>query len=251
MGKIDIAIYLLILVLLLIGYFKGFFKQILTTANWLVSLVLAIILVKPFSLLMQKTTLQATINTKIGEWVASKGDIFNIAYDPSSGNAQISEAINESLKLPKFIADLIAGGISFDVPAGTTLVDVIAPAIGVIVMTVISFIILFVGLFIVLQIVIKILNIVFDRGVLGIFNKVLGALLGLVKGVILVSLIMLLVSILSGVIPSLNEFVIVDLKLGQEGFSIGKYFYEQNPLIELFKGSFSFDGILEYLNIEF
>jgi uncharacterized membrane protein required for colicin V production len=250
MGKIDIAIYLLILVLVIIGFARGFFKQVLSTANWLVSLILAIVLVKPFSGLMQKTALQGTINNTIETWISSK-DILNIAYDPSSGNAQISEAISEVLKLPKFIADIIAKGINFDVPAGTTLAQVITPSIGVIVMTVISFLILFIGLIIILQIIIRFLNVVFDRGILGIFNKILGAVLGLAKGFIIVCLAMLLVSILSGVIPSLNEFLINDLKLGQEGFSIGKYFYENNPLVAFFKGSFSFDNILDNLNIDF
>lgn len=249
MGKIDIAIYILLFIMIVIGFSKGFFKQVLSTANWLVSLILAILLVKPFSSLMIKTSLQATINTKIGTWIATKGDIFNIAYDPSGGNVQISEAISEGLKLPKFIADLIANGINFNVPEGTTLSDILAPSIGTIIMTVLSFVILFFGFLIIIKIVISLLNVVFDRGILGFVNKILGAALGLIKGAILISLAMLLVSILSGVLPSLNEFVITDLKLSQEGFSIGKYFYEHNPIIELFKGSFSFENILNYLNL--
>ena len=96
---------------------------------------------------------------------------------------------------------------------------------------------------------INLLHVVFDRGVLGIANKLLGAALGLVKGLVLVSLAMLIVSILSGVVPSLNEFLITDLKLGEESFSIGKYFYEHNPLVELFRGSFRFDNILNNMNL--
>ncbi|MCK9471287.1 MAG: CvpA family protein [Bacilli bacterium] len=249
MGKIDIGIYILILIMIIIGFSKGFFKQILSTANWLVSLILAIVFVKPFSNLMGKTALQTTIDSKVGEWIASKGGALTIPYEPSNGNAQISEAISEILKLPKFVADLIAGGLDFNVPEGTTLVDILTPAIGTIIMTALSFIILFIGLLIILKIVINLFNVVFDRGVLGIFNKILGAALGLAKGLILISLAMLLLSTISGVIPSLNEFIITDLKLGEEGFSIGKYFYESNPLIALFKGSFSFDDILNELNL--
>lgn len=39
MGIIDIAIIAIILLFLLIGFFKGFMKQILSTANWLLALV--------------------------------------------------------------------------------------------------------------------------------------------------------------------------------------------------------------------
>lgn len=249
MAKIDIAIYILLLIMIIIGFSKGFFKQILSVANWLVSLIVAIVFVKPFSGLMAKTTLQTTINGKVAEWIASKGAIFQVPYDASSGNAQISEAISESLSLPKFIAEIIAKGINFDVPDGTTLADILSPAIGSIIMTVISFVILFIGALIIIKIVINLLHVVFDRGVLGIVNKLLGAVLGLVKGLVLVSLAMLLVSILSGVVPSLNEFLITDLKLGEESFSIGKYFYEHNPLVELFRGSFRFDNILNNMNL--
>ena len=49
-----------------------------------------------------------------------------------------------SLSLPKFIAEIIAKGINFDVPDGTTLADILSPAIGSIIMTVISFVILFI-----------------------------------------------------------------------------------------------------------
>lgn len=251
MGIIDIVIYILLLAMIIIGFSKGFFKQILSAANWLVSLILAILLVKPFSSLMGKTALQVSINSKVTAWVASKGDLFTMPYDPSSGNAQISEAISEHLKLPKFIADMIASGIKFDVPDGTTLADLLGPAIGIIIMGILSFIILFIIFLIIIKIIVNLLNIVFDRGVLGLVNKLLGAALGLVKGLIIVSLAMLLVSVLSGVLPAVNEFLVSDLKLGTDSFSIGKYFYEKNPLVELFKGSFSFDSVTQYLKLAF
>lgn len=249
MAKIDIGIYLLLLLMFLIGFSKGFIKQILSIANWFASLILAVLFVKPFSGLMAKTTLQTTINEKVISWIVSKGAIFQIPYDSSNGNAQISEAISEGLKLPKFIADIIAKGINFDVPDGTTLADILGPAIGSLIMTVISFFIIFIGSLIVIKIVISILDLVFDKGVLGLVNRLLGASLGLVKGLILVSLAMLFISILSGVIPSLNQFLINDLRLGEESFSIGKFFYEHNPIVELFKGSFKFDNIFGSLNL--
>lgn len=249
MGKIDIAIYIILVLMVLFGYTKGFFKQVLSTANWLVSLILSFLFVKPFSKLMMRTPLQGTINSKIGDWISSKGGVFDIPYEPANGNEQIADAISNGLKLPKFIADAIAKGINFDVPDGTTLKDILVPSIGSIIMTIISFIILFIMLLLIIKLIVNLLNIIFDRGLLGFFNKILGAALGLVKSIIFISLAMLLLSTLASVIPSINDFVVSDLKLNESGFRIGKFFYENNILIEIIKGSFSFENIINYLRL--
>jgi len=247
MGKIDIVIWVILIFMATLGFFKGFFKQILSTANWLVSLIVAFVFVKPFSNLMMKTALSTNINQKVVNWIASKGEIFQIPYDPANANSQLSDAISNGLKLPKFIAEIIAKGIKIDIPEGTTLAEIIAPAISSIIITVISFIALFIFSYLVLKLIISILNLVFDSGILGFINRLLGASLGLVKGILFISIVMLLLSTLSSVIPALNEFLINDLKLNEETFSIGKFFYENNLLIELLKGSFSFDNILSNL----
>lgn len=243
MGKIDIVIYILLLIMIFIGFSKGIIKQVLSTANWLVSLIGAFVLVKPFSKLMMKTPINDSVNKAITDWIATKGTALAVPYDPANSNEQIADAISQVLKLPKFIASIIAKGINISSTADLTLAEVLAPSITSVVITVLSFIALFIILLIVLKIIINLLNLVFDSGVLGLVNKLLGAALGLVKGALIISLIMLLVSVLSGVIPSLNEFLITDLKLGVESFSIGKYFYEKNPLLKLIEGSFSFDNL--------
>lgn len=244
MGKIDIAIIIIALLFALIGLKKGFFKQLLSTANWFVSLILAFVLVKPVTNLLSDTNMAMSINTKIADWLATKGAVFTTPYDPSQPDA-MSEAITEILSLPKFIADLIVNNLNLDVPSGTTLGDYLTPVFGHIILTVISFAILFLGMFIVIKIIARLLDKLFKGGILGVFNKILGVILGLGKAFILVSVVMLVLSMISPLITSLNDFLISDLKLTEAGFGIGKYFYEENPMKLILKGTIDFDNIFK------
>jgi uncharacterized membrane protein required for colicin V production len=246
MGTIDLIIIGIIGLFLIIGIAKGFMKQILSAANWLLSLIGSFLLLKPVSALVAKTAVKTTINTKVGDWIASKGALFSTTITSSQASEQLTGAISE-LGLPEFIAKAIVGGLDLSSVEGSTLAEVLAPTIGNIILTVLTFLALFLVLAIVLKIIFHLLNKVFDKGVLGVVNRILGAVLGLVKGVVLVSLAMLLVSALSGLIQPLNSFLTTDLKLGTEGFGIGKYFYENNPILALIKGSFNFKDILQDL----
>ncbi|HPZ27690.1 MAG TPA: CvpA family protein [Bacilli bacterium] len=243
MGKIDLAIIALTLIFVLLGFFKGLVKGALSTANWLLSLVAPFILTKPVSRLLMKTAIYDRINEKVATWIASKGDAFSQPFAYEGYREQLTEAISE-LGLPKFLASLISDGINIaDAPEGLTLSEVLAPAFSNIIVTVLAVIMIIVFFMIVFKIIISLFSKLFEKGVLGFVNRILGAGLGLVKAFIMISVLMLLVSVLSGVIPSLNEFLVADLRLESAGFGIGKYFYERNPLIEIFKGTFSLDGI--------
>lgn len=244
MGKIDIAIIIVLGLFTVIGLIKGFMKQILSAANWLLGLVGSFLLVKPVTSLLAKTSLSSKIDGKVADWIATKGDIFNQPIAAGSAGEQITEGISE-LGLPKFIAEAISrwfqvSGSETDL----TLAEVLGPAIGNVILTAITFIGIFIILLIVLKIISRLLNKVADKGLLGVVNKILGAVLGAVKGLVFVSLSMLLLSVVSGILPSLNDFLVADLRLGTEGFGLGKYFFENNPLVALLKGSFNFKDIL-------
>lgn len=243
MGKIDWIILCFTLFFVFLGFIKGFIKGVLSTANWLVSLLAPYFLAKPTARLLMKTSLYSNINLKVADWIASKGNTFSQPFDYVNYKDQLAEAIGE-LGLPRFIASLISGGINLnDAPAGMTLADVLAPAFSNIIITVIAAIVIFFLFLIFFKIIISLIDRVFKKGILGVVNRSLGAALGLVKAVIIVSVLMLLLSALSGVISSLNEFLVKDLHLESSGFGIGKFFYQQNPLIALFKKTFSFDNI--------
>ncbi|MDD4077977.1 MAG: CvpA family protein [Bacilli bacterium] len=243
MGKIDWIILILILFFMLLGFIKGFVKGILSTANWVLSLVAPYLLTKPFAGVLMKTSLYTNVNVKVVNWIAAKGETFSQPFDYVGYKEQLTAAISE-LGLPRFIASLISGGIKLEgAPEGLTLAEVLAPAFSNIIITIIAAVIIIVFFLVIFKIIIFLVSKLFQKGVLGGVNRILGGVLGFVKAVIIVSILMLLASAVSGLIPALNEFLIKDLRLEAAGFGIGKFFYEHNPLIEMLKGSFSFDNI--------
>jgi uncharacterized membrane protein required for colicin V production len=246
MGKIDIAIIIITLLFLLIGFFKGFVKQLLSTANWLVALIGSFLLVKPVTSLLSGS-LGQTINTKILDWISTKGEIFSLQMGTLE-EGQFTSGL-EALGLPGFIADIFSKlFVSGDLDASLTFGEALSRGIGNIVLTIILFVILFIILMIILKILTNILSNLFDSGVLGIVNKLLGGALGLVKAIVLISGAMLLASAIAGIIPSVQDFLTVDLNLGSTGFGIGKYIYENNPLLAILNGSFNFKDILNDLS---
>jgi uncharacterized membrane protein required for colicin V production len=60
----------------------------------------------------------------------------------------------------------------------------------------------------------------------GLVDKLLGLVVGLVRAVIVVAVIMLFVSTLSLVVPDIETFITTDLSLESDNFSIGKFLYD-------------------------
>jgi uncharacterized membrane protein required for colicin V production len=60
----------------------------------------------------------------------------------------------------------------------------------------------------------------------GLVDKLLGLVVGLVRAVIVVAVIMLFVSTLSLVVPAIETFITTDLSLESDNFSIGKFLYD-------------------------
>lgn len=239
MSKIELFVIVFFLIFIIIGYVKGFFKQLLSFANWIIALIASYIFVRPLSNYLKTTTISSNMNQKLTEWISSKGELFTTPINTSQGTDQLVNAISE-LGLPKFIGNLIVDKIDMtSVGDGSTLSDVLAPSIGSILITIIAFIGIFILSIILIKIIVNILNNVFDVGILGFINRLLGALLGAVKAFVFVSLIMLIVSILSGIVPSINNYMVGELSKS-DGFTISKYIYENNPLVWLFKNSIKF-----------
>lgn len=240
MGKIDLAILILVGIFTLFGFFRGFVKQIMSAASWLVSLVAASFLTKPVSPYVASSAIGTAVTGKVTAWITDLAT-FNLPFDPANSTEQLSEAIT-GMGLPKFIADIIAQNIDLAaVPASISLADVLVPTISKVLITIATFLILFISAFILFKIIGSLLNKLFSGKILGFVNKIFGAVLGLAKGALIVCVIMLLMSTVAGTIPAINDFLAADFEIG--GIGIGEYIYENNPLIQLIEGSFNFDDL--------
>lgn len=98
----------------------------------------------------------------------------------------------------------------------------------------------FAGLFILTFIIVKIighkLGKSVQKGALGWVDRLLGGIWGLAKGLLIVSVVLLLAKGLTSlplVGEKILEFITIQLKLGTPGFTPAKYLYENNLLLKL------------------
>jgi len=218
-------------------------KQVISMASWLVSLVGAFLLTKRASTWLSASRIGERINTKITAWIATF-PVFNVPFEAEHANEQLRDAITE-LGLPKFIAELIAKGVDFStVPNNFTLAEVLSPSITSVFITIITFIALLIMIFIVFKILGHFLNKLFSGKGLGLVNKILGSVLGLLKAALIVCVLMLVISAVAGMIPKVNAWVLADLAT-PGGLGMAKYIYESNPLVTLIEGSFNFDNLFK------
>ncbi|HNZ77637.1 MAG TPA: CvpA family protein [Bacilli bacterium] len=248
MGKIDIIILIILGVFALIGFAKGFIRQVLSFANLLVAIILAFVTVKPVSVFLSDTKLAPFIHEKVVEFLASKGEIFTTPI-PNDATNETLVPILDQLGLPGFIDKILLNLITIDETAyGLTFSEVLAQKIVPTLLIVISFIALVLVIFIVMKILIHFIDsfVKKSKAVSGI-NKLLGLALGFAKAIVIVSLLMLALSALGGLFPAINEFMIADMKIGIEGYGIGKFIYEKNPVLWVFDNYIDLNKIIESL----
>ena len=248
MGKIDIIILIILGVFALIGFAKGFIRQVLSFANLLVAIILAFVTVKPVSVFLSDTKLAPFIHEKVVEFLASKGEIFTTPI-PNDATNETLVPILDQLGLPGFIDKILLNLITIDETAyGLTFSEVLAQKIVPTLLIVISFIALVLVIFIVMKILIHFIDsfVKKSKAVSGI-NKLLGLALGFAKAIVIVSLLMLALSALGGLFPAINEFMIADMKIEIEGYGIGKFIYEKNPVLWVFDNYIDLNKIIESL----
>jgi len=200
------------------------------------------------SVFLSDTKLAPFIHEKVVEFLASKGEIFTTPI-PNDATNETLVPILDQLGLPGFIDKILLNLITIDETAyGLTFSEVLAQKIVPTLLIVISFIALVLVIFIVMKILIHFIDsfVKKSKAVSGI-NKLLGLALGFAKAIVIVSLLMLALSALGGLFPAINEFMIADMKIGIEGYGIGKFIYEKNPVLWVFDNYIDLNKIIESL----
>lgn len=231
-GIIDLSIIGITLLFVIVGLARGFLKQILSIANGLVSIVVSCCIVKPVTQILSKTALSDKINVKILDMIVSKyPNSATIETSLITTKEELSEAFTTS-GLPSPLSKIASEFIKIDsFSDGEFLSEAIAKSLGYLVLSIITFVVLFIVILIIIKILISVLDSLTKGGVLNVINRILGLALGLVKACVFICVCLFVISVLVKYIEPLNNFITNDLKLEVEGFGIGKYLYENNPLI--------------------
>ena len=234
MGLIDIIVISLILLAGLYGFFRGFSKQIFSLVSSFFSLIASYLLIEPFTKLLSKIGLDAHIYNVINEWVLNKSPMLNYNVNPATINGPFESAVSE-LGVPGFISKLIAKYMNFDgVTAEVTMDQLVSQKVSYVILSIIAFVILIIIIKLGLFVLEKLCDILVTKTSLRLVDRLLGVVLSEIKIVLVISVAMLILGVFASMFLDVNNFIISDMNIGTESFSIAKLFYEHNPLLWVF-----------------
>ncbi|MDE7432466.1 MAG: CvpA family protein [Lachnospiraceae bacterium] len=191
------GVIVFLLVMYWFGYSKGLIRIVLSFAITIVSFVLAILLAGPFeSFVKNSTPVYDKINNQMTEYISK---YVSKEFDAASEELQ-KEAIKE-LKLPstiqnKLIDDntidekLLMGAESFSEYLAMSLTDMLVEAFSVI--------ILFILIKLILRIIVSIIDLISKLQLIDGVNKSLGGLVGLAEGILIIWVVCILLTAMSG-----------------------------------------------------
>lgn len=202
LNAVDIVILIIFGISVLSGFIKGFSKMFVKFLGGIVSLVLAIVLCsKCAELLNDKFNL---INALSNVLKSSLSGIFGEdTLNLTLGELQTNGVTNVSG--PAFILNLLVGLVDKGVSLKTTVGDAIAPMCAYYLSVALGFIICYVLLKILFAIVGSILNKIVKLAMLGMIDRLLGLVLGAIKGFITCYILLLIANFLP--IPQLTEWL--------------------------------------------
>ncbi|MDD4002645.1 MAG: CvpA family protein [Clostridia bacterium] len=259
---IDIGILAILVIAFFVGIKKGFIDSILSLIGGLVSLIIAILLASTVVDLIGDTF---GIRSSIQNWsVKFLTDLFNpegveghLLTSPI-GAENIENLIAQAmaqLKLPAAIADpiskalatAISGSIANTNVANSSLVDILAPVVTQAIMLVIAVILTFIVIRIVVAIVEAITKAILrTSSSLRGLNRLLGGVIGILKGALAVVIIFTIGSfVLGGVDPeSESQDLKTQIRSTIDKSAIGSVIWESNPLPKYITDNINIEEIL-------
>lgn len=223
---VDYIILGVLLLFLIIGLVKGFFKMIFSLSKKIISFALAYFLVSPVRSFVIGSELGAKINNYCLDIITSKLGDLALVTNPST--EQI-ESLSDYLNLPKFVINLLYKAFQDEVttmPLGESL----AQTISYYFITVVSYIVLVIVIALLVFVLGRLLNSLFETPVLKPINRILGMSLGLVIGLMIVSFVFLIAQSLIG-IEFVGNFIETQIQPDNPDFGIARFLYNNNLLL--------------------
>lgn len=229
---ITIAYIVIALICIIAGISSGFFKVLLGLLKGVISLVAAFILTKPITtLIVDKTSVTNGFFEKIQTWILSKGDSFSAVVNAENFEESLSKGLTE-MNVPTFLHTFITKISSkyFNLDTDIQLGECIAKAIVYLSAMAIIFIILLIIFRIIIGILKRIFAKINDIPILGGINRLLGAAVGLVFGILIIAVVSWGLTFIVAIPGNVSEFLTTQMKLGEDTFTLSKWFFEHNIL---------------------
>lgn len=190
----DVVIIVLLFVFAIIGYSKGFVKSFISTFGSFLSIIIAVLLCSTVAnFLESKFSLITTISNSVSGVLSTifGEEVVNLTLNDAN-NVTLGET-NLTAWIIKIIVDLKGTGeLPLDIPLG----QIISPIFGYYIACIVSVVGLFILLKIVFFIIGEIVKKLYKVKLVGIVDRLLGFVFGLLQGIITIQLIMMVVRII-------------------------------------------------------
>ena len=214
---LDLVIILIIALCVFIGIKRGAVKEIVSLIGIVVALILAITISKIGATFIYNRFVGEAIYNTVYKAVEDKVgvDISTTIEALPEEIFQIGDAIGVD------ISEKLESGLKEDTNLASSVAEIVSESIAKPLVITIIQLVLFIILFVVFKVLIgwlgKILNIVAKLPVLGSANKLVGGIVGLLKGVIIASIVCYVVIIILKVQPDgfagINQKIVEDTKI--------------------------------------
>jgi uncharacterized membrane protein required for colicin V production len=203
---VDVIVVLVIILFAIIGYFKGFLRELVSLLGFVGSLIITYFAYTYFADFLNQFF---GWGAKIANYVAQQVGTISSALTTDVGtNAQELQAIINNANIGIAYKELLKKIVEFATfgPEPVTVAKTVGLVVSNLAMMVISFALLFVLLRLVVFVLDKLLSRIPRKSAVGVVNKWLGLGVGIFKGVVAVGIILITTYLLC-MIPSVNDFI--------------------------------------------
>ena len=236
--KITIIFLILLVAFIVIGIVRGFLFSLLSLAGFLIAVACAFLLSKPIGDALTNSSIGTSMQGSIYDWILTKSNYAAYPLSQELAKEMLPEMLNE-IGIPNFLNSFIISLILPYIPGVATepIGQYIAHGVANIALVVISFLVLLIVFSIVLLFLKRFAKGVNKIPVVGLVNRLLGAVFGLAMGVVFLIVVSYGLNFVA-LIPGANEWLVSELRLtDSSSWSFAKMLYEQNvigTLIQLY-----------------
>ena len=236
--KITIIFLILLVAFIVIGIVRGFLFSLLSLAGFLIAVVCAFLLSKPVGDALTNSSIGTSMQGSIYDWILTKSNYAAYPLSQELAKEMLPEMLNE-IGIPNFLNSFIISLILPYIPEVATepIGQYIAHGVANIALVVISFLVLLIVFSIALLFLKRFAKEVNKIPVVGLVNRLLGAVFGLAMGVVFLIVVSYGLNFVA-LIPGANEWLVSELRLtDSSSWSFAKMLYEQNvigTLIQLY-----------------
>ena len=203
---IDLAIIALLLIFTFVGFYKGFLRELISLIGFVGSLIISYFAYGYFADFLNSVFhWGVTISNFVMNQIAAMSPTFST--ETGSTVEELQSIVTSSGANPpyKLILNQLVTKADFSQGA-VSIAGVVGTIVSGFVMTIIAFVVLFLLLRVVVFILDKLLSRIPRKSAVGVVNKWLGLMVGLVKGVASILIVLGIVYLLC-LIPSINDFI--------------------------------------------